>query len=163
MKKLYKSMLALGAAVTLSMSCALAACGDSHTEHVDADHDGICDECGETMTAQPETAEITDGRWTSVANGSTDQGVSLKLKEDGTFYYYSAWTQNIGTWKVDEGEYTYYKIDQGNTPTETDEDKTAYTGTQQLVLTAHDGATFKGVYADGRIWNMERETRQGIS
>lgn len=52
----------------------------------------------------------------------------------------------------------------GNAPdASAGDDTTAYEATEQLVLTAFDGASFKGVIAEGRIWNMERSTLQGTS
>ncbi len=117
-----------------------------------------------------EEIKITDGRWITAhheyneIDGKPDTvGAVLKLKEDNTYYYYSAWTYSIGTWKIEEGTFDYYKINQGEVADSEDEDQTKYTGTQQLVLTAYDGKTFEGVYAEGKIWNMARDTRQGIS
>ena len=50
----------------------------------------------------------------------------------------------MGNWEVVEGNYTYYKIEVGNAPdASAGDDTTAYEATEQLVLTAFDGASFK--------------------
>ena len=170
MKKSAKLLVSLTLTASLALSGILAACTDPEkpedpcTEHVDANGDGICDNCGETVsTPEPAEKQLYDGRWVTTATDPANEGATLKLKEDGSYYYYSAWTYSLGSWEVVEGEYTYYKIENGNTPGDTDTDKTAYTASEQLVLTSFDGVTFKGVIAEGRIWNMERNTLQGIS
>lgn len=170
MKKSAKLLVSLTLTASLALSGILAACTDPEkpddpcTEHVDANGDGICDNCGETVsTPEPAEKQLYDGRWVTTATDPANEGATLKLKEDGSYYYYSAWTYSLGSWEVVEGEYTYYKIENGNTPGDTDTDKNEYTATEQLVLTSFDGTTFKGVIAEGRIWNMERNTLQGIS
>ncbi len=170
MKKSAKLLISLTLTASLALSGILAACTDPEnpddpcTEHVDANGDGVCDNCGETIsTPAPEEMQLYDGRWVTVATDPANEGATLKLKEDGSYYYYSAWTYSLGSWEVVEGEYTYYKIENGDTPGDTDTDKNEYTASEQLVLTAFDGTTFKGVIAEGRIWNMERNTLQGIS
>ena len=170
MKKSAKLLVSLTLTASLALSGILAACTDPEkpddpcTEHVDANGDGVCDNCGETVsTPEPAEKQLYDGRWVTTATDPANEGATLKLKEDGSYYYYSAWTYSLGSWEVVEGEYTYYKIENGNTPGDTDTDKTAYTASEQLVLTSFDGLTFKGVIAEGRIWNMERNTLQGIS
>ena len=170
MKKSAKLLVSLTLTASLALSGILAACTDPEkpddpcTEHVDANGDGVCDNCGETVsTPEPAEKQLYDGRWVTTATDPANEGATLKLKEDGSYYYYSAWTYSLGSWEVVEGEYTYYKIENGNTPGDTDTDKTAYTASEQLVLTSFDGTTFKGVIAEGRIWNMERNTLQGIS
>lgn len=149
MRKLSKLLIAVVLALTLAFSGVLVACNDESEDDTT-------------------TAKITDGRWITTHHAYSElagkpdfSGAVLKLKEDNTFYYYSAWTQHIGTWKINEGDYTYYKIEQGQAPESADEDQTAYKGTQQLELTAHDGNTFTGVIADGKIWNMSREVNGG--
>ena len=170
MKKSAKLLVSLTLTASLALSGILAACTDPEkpedpcTEHVDANGDGVCDNCGETIsTPEPAEKQLYDGRWVTTATDPANEGATLKLKEDGSYYYYSAWTYSLGSWEVVEGEYTYYKIENGNTPGDTDTDKTAYTASEQLVLTSFDGLTFKGVIAEGRIWNMERNTLQGIA
>lgn len=170
MKKPIKLLVSLTLTASLALSGILAACTDPEkpedpcTEHVDANGDGVCDNCGETIsTPAPEEMQLYDGRWVTVATDPANEGATLKLKEDGSYYYYSAWTYSLGSWEVVEGEYTYYKIENGDTPGDTDTDKNEYTASEQLVLTSFDGTTFKGVIAEGRIWNMERNTLQGIS
>lgn len=170
MKKSAKLLVSLTLTASLALSGILAACTDPEmpddpcTEHVDANGDGVCDNCGETVsTPAPAEKQLYDGRWVTVATDPANEGATLKLKEDGSYYYYSAWTYSLGSWEVVEGEYTYYKIENGDTPGDTDTDKNEYTASEQLVLTSFDGTTFKGVIAEGRIWNMERNTLQGIS
>ena len=170
MKKSAKLLISLTLTASLALSGILAACTDPEmpddpcTEHVDANGDGVCDNCGETVsTPAPAEKQLYDGRWVTVATDPANEGATLKLKEDGSYYYYSAWTYSLGSWEVVEGEYTYYKIENGDTPGDTDTDKNEYTASEQLVLTSFDGTTFKGVIAEGRIWNMERNTLQGIS
>ena len=170
MKKSAKLLVSLTLTASLALSGILAACTDPEkpddpcTEHVDANGDGVCDNCGETVsTPEPAEKQLYDGRWVTTATDPANEGATLKLKEDGSYYYYSAWTYSLGSWEVVEGEFTYYKIENGNTPGDTDTDKTAYTASEQLVLTSFDGTTFKGVIAEGRIWNIERNTLQGIS
>lgn len=171
MKKSAKLLVSLTLTASLALSGILAACTDPEkpddpcTEHVDANGDGVCDNCGETVsTPEPAEKQLTDGRWITPANTPDGEGATLKLKEDGSYYYYSAWTYSMGNWEVVEGNYTYYKIEVGNAPdASAGDDTTAYEATEQLVLTAFDGASFKGVIAEGRIWNMERGTLQGIS
>ena len=143
MRKLSKLLIAVVLALTFALGGVLVACNDDPND--------------------PTTAKITDGRWVTAENDPASNGAVLKLKEDNTFYYYSAWTYHIGTWKINEGDYTYYKLEQGQTPEEPDDDQTAYKSTQQLELTAHDGDTFTGVIAEGRIWNMGRQTLSGVS
>lgn len=82
----------------LAMVCALslfafAACdneGGTHTQHVDADKDGKCDECGEDMPDATEETPVYTGLFTYAM---TRDGQNLKaylvLNEDGTFYYAS--------------------------------------------------------------------------
>lgn len=170
MKKSAKLLISLTLTASLALSGILAACTDPEnpddpcTEHVDANGDGVCDNCGETVsTPEPAEKQLYDGRWVTTATDPANAGATLKLKEDGSYYYYSAWTYSLGSWEVVEGEFTYYKIESGAEPGEDSEDKTAYTASEQLVLTAFDGLTFKGVIAEGRIWNMERNTLQGIA
>ena len=171
MKKSAKLLISLTLTASLALSGILAACTDPEkpddpcTEHVDANGDGVCDNCGETVsTPEPAEKQLFDGRWVTTATDPANEGATLKLKEDGSYYYYSAWTYSLGSWEVVEGEYTYYKIENGNTPdASAGDDTAAYEATEQLVLTAFDGLTFKGVIAEGRIWNMERNTLQGIS
>ena len=171
MKKSAKLLVSLTLTASLALSGILAACtdpekpGDPCTEHVDANGDGVCDNCGETVsTPEPAEKQLYDGRWITPANTPDGEGATLKLKEDGSYYYYSAWTYSMGNWEVVEGNYTYYKIEVGNAPdASAGDDTTAYEATEQLVLTAFDGASFKGVIAEGRIWNMERSTLQGTS
>lgn len=170
MKKSAKLLISLTLTASLALSGILAACTDPEmpddpcTEHVDANGDGVCDNCGETVsTPEPAEKQLYDGRWVTVATDPANEGATLKLKEDGSYYYYSAWTYSLGSWEVVEGEYPYYKIENGDTPGDTDTDKNEYTASEQLVLTSFDGTTFKGVIAEGRIWNMERNTLQGIS
>lgn len=170
MKKSAKLLVSLTLTASLALSGILAACTDPEmpddpcTEHVDANGDGVCDNCGETVsTPAPAEKQLYDGRWVTVATDPANEGATLKLKEDGSYYYYSAWTYSLGSWEVVEGEYTYYKIENGDTPGDTDTDKNEYTASEQLVFTSFDGTTFKGVIAEGRIWNMERNTLQGIS
>lgn len=171
MKKSAKLLVSLTLTASLALSGILAACTDPEmpddpcTEHVDANGDGVCDNCGETVsTPEPAEKQLTDGRWITPANTPDGEGATLKLKEDGSYYYYSAWTYSMGNWEVVEGNYTYYKIEVGNAPdASAGDDTTAYEATEQLVLTAFDGASFKGVIAEGRIWNMERSTLQGTS
>ena len=171
MKKSAKLLVSLTLTASLALSGILAACTDPEkpddpcTEHVDANGDGVCDNCGETIsTPEPAEKQLYDGRWVTTATDPANEGATLKLKEDGSYYYYSAWTYSLGSWEVVEGEYTYYKIENGNTPdASAGNDTTAYTASEQLVLTSFDGTTFKGVIAEGRIWNMERNTLQGIS
>lgn len=171
MKKSAKLLISLTLTASLALSGILAACTDPEnpddpcTEHVDANGDGVCDNCGETVsTPEPAEKQLYDGRWITPANTPDGEGATLKLKEDGSYYYYSAWTYSMGNWEVVEGNYTYYKIEVGNAPdASAGDDTTAYEATEQLVLTAFDGASFKGVIAEGRIWNMERSTLQGTS
>lgn len=170
MKKSAKLLVSLTLTASLALSGILAACTDPEnpedpcTEHVDANNDGVCDNCGETVsTPEPAEKQLYDGRWVTTATDPANEGATLKLKEDGSYYYYSAWTYSLGSWEVVEGEYTYYKIENGSTPADTDTDKNEYTASEQLVLTSFDGLTFKGVIAEGRIWNMERNTLQGTS
>lgn len=168
MKKSAKLLVSLTLTASLALSGILAACTDPEkpcTEHVDANGDGVCDNCGETVsTPEPAEKQLYDGRWITPANTPDGEGATLKLKEDGSYYYYSAWTYSMGNWEVVEGNYTYYKIEAGSTPdASAGDDTAAYEATEQLVLTAFDGASFKGVIAEGRIWNMERSTLQGIS
>lgn len=171
MKKSAKLLVSLTLTASLALSGILAACTDPDgpkepcTEHVDANSDGVCDNCGETIsTPEPAEKQLYDGRWITPANTPDGEGATLKLKEDGSYYYYSAWTYSMGNWEVVEGNYTYYKIEVGNAPdASAGDDTTAYEATEQLVLTAFDGASFKGVIAEGRIWNMERSTLQGTS
>ena len=171
MKKSAKLLVSLTLTASLALSGILAACTDPEnpddpcTEHVDANGDGVCDNCGETVsTPEPAEKQLYDGRWITPANTPDGEGATLKLKEDGSYYYYSAWTYSMGNWEVVEGNYTYYKIEVGNAPdASAGDDTTAYEATEQLVLTAFDGASFKGVIAEGRIWNMERSTLQGTS
>ena len=171
MKKSAKLLVSLTLTASLALSGILAACTDPEkpddpcTEHVDANGDGVCDNCGETVsTPEPAEKQLYDGRWVTTETDPSTTGATLKLKEDGSYYYYSAWTYSLGSWEVVEGEYTYYKIESGNTPdASAGNDTTAYTASEQLVLTSFDGLTFKGVIAEGRIWNMERNTLQGIS
>ncbi len=171
MKKSAKLLISLTLTASLALSGILAACTDPEqpddpcTEHVDANGDGVCDNCGETVsTPEPAEKQLYDGRWVTVDTDPANEGATLKLKEDGSYYYYSAWTYSLGSWEVVEGEFTYYKIENGNTPdASAGHDTTAYTASEQLVLTSFDGLTFKGVIAEGRIWNMERSTLQGIS
>ena len=170
MKKSAKLLVSLTLTASLALSGILAACTDPEkpddpcTEHVDANGDGVCDNCGETVsTPEPAEKQLYDGRWVTTETDPANEGATLKLKEDGSYYYYSAWTYSLGSWEVVEGEFTYYKIESGAEPGEDSEDKTAYTASEQLVLTSFDGLTFKGVIAEGRIWNMERNTLQGIN
>ena len=171
MKKSAKLLVSLTLTASLALSGILAACTDPEnpddpcTEHVDANGYGVCDNCGETVsTPEPAEKQLYDGRWITPANTPDGEGATLKLKEDGSYYYYSAWTYSMGNWEVVEGNYTYYKIEVGNAPdASAGDDTTAYEATEQLVLTAFDGASFKGVIAEGRIWNMERSTLQGTS
>lgn len=171
MKKSAKLLVSLTLTASLALSGILAACTDPEepddpcTEHVDANGDGVCDNCGETVsTPEPAEKQLYDGRWITPANTPDGEGATLKLKEDGSYYYYSAWTYSMGNWEVVEGNYTYYMIEVGNAPdASAGDDTTAYEATEQLVLTAFDGASFKGVIAEGRIWNMERSTLQGTS
>ena len=171
MKKSAKLLVSLTLTASLALSGILAACTDPEkpddpcTEHVDANGDGVCDNCGETVsTPEPAEKQLYDGRWVTTETDPANEGATLKLKEDGSYYYYSAWTYSLGSWEVVEGEFTYYKIESGNTPdASAGNDTTAYTASEQLVLTSFDGVTFKGVIAEGRIWNMERNTLQGIN
>lgn len=171
MKKSAKLLISLTLTASLALSGILAACTDPEkpddpcTEHVDANGDGVCDNCGETVsTPEPAEKQLYDGRWVTTETDPANEGATLKLKEDGSYYYYSAWTYSMGNWEVVEGNYTYYKIEAGNAPdASAGHDTTAYEATEQLVLTAFDGASFKGVIAEGRIWNMERNTLQGIN
>ncbi len=171
MKKSAKLLISLTLTASLALSGILAACTDPEkpddpcTEHVDANGDGVCDNCGETVsTPEPAEKQLYDGRWVTTETDPANEGATLKLKEDGSYYYYSAWTYSLGSWEVVEGEFTYYKIESGNTPdASAGNDTTAYTASEQLVLTSFDGVTFKGVIAEGRIWNMERNTLQGIN
>lgn len=171
MKKSAKLLISLTLTASLALSGILAACTDPEkpddpcTEHVDANGDGVCDNCGETVsTPEPAEKQLYDGRWVTTETDPANEGATLKLKEDGSYYYYSAWTYSLGSWEVVEGEFTYYKIESGNTPdASAGNDTTAYTASEQLVLTSFDGVTFKGVIAEGRIWNMERNTLQGIA
>ena len=171
MKKSAKLLVSLTLTASLALSGILAACTDPEkpddpcTEHVDANGDGVCDNCGETVsTPEPAEKQLYDGRWVTTETDPSTTGATLKLKEDGSYYYYSAWTYSLGSWEVVEGEFTYYKIESGNTPdASAGNDTTAYTASEQLVLTSFDGVTFKGVIAEGRIWNMERNTLQGIN
>ena len=175
MKKIFKTVSALVALTAcLTFTFGLAACTDpeepEHTTHVDENTDGVCDVCGEEMeTEEPTEAAITDGRWETVENtpDRDNAGAHFKLKEDGTFYMYSAWVDTMGTWELLDEEKTYYEINQGD-PYAADmadeieglEEKTA---AQTLVLTAYDGAVYEGAYADDHVWNMQRPTLQGIS
>lgn len=171
MKKSAKLLVSLTLTASLALSGILAACTDPEkpddpcTEHVDANGDGVCDNCGETVsTPEPAEKQLYDGRWVTVENDPANEGATLKLKEDGSYYYYSAWTYSLGSWEVVEGEFPYYKIESGNAPdASAGHDTTAYTASEQLVLTSFDGLTFKGAIAEGRIWNMERNTLQGIA
>ncbi len=175
MKKWIKTMAALTAAVCLTFTFALAGCKDpeepeEHTTHIDENGDGLCDVCGEEMgTTEPVEVKITDGRWETISTGPDrdDSGGHLKLKEDGTFYMYSAWVDTMGSWELVDEEKKYYEINMGDPYGETPPEEIAgleeKTAPQTLVLTAYDGATYVGAYADGRIWNMQRPTLQGIS
>ena len=122
MKKSAKLLVSLTLTASLALSGILAACTDPEkpedpcTEHVDANGDGVCDNCGETVsTPEPAEKQLYDGRWVTTATDPANEGATLKLKEDGSYYYYSAWTYSLGSWEVVEGEYTYYKIENGNT------------------------------------------------
>ena len=113
MKKSAKLLVSLTLTASLALSGILAACTDPETpddpctEHVDANGDGVCDNCGETVsTPEPAEKQLYDGRWVTVATDPANEGATLKLKEDGSYYYYSAWTYSLGSWEVVEGEYT---------------------------------------------------------
>ena len=95
--------------------------------------------------------EITDGRWSWDGEGFS---VSLKLKEDGTFYMsvFMEGNETAGTWEIKDQEKQYYKIVEGSTPAEGD-DQTEYTAPQTLVLTAYDGTVYEAAYADNTFWN----------
>ena len=63
MKKSAKLLVSLTLTASLALSGILAACTDPEkpedpcTEHVDANGDGVCDNCGETIsTPEPATA-----------------------------------------------------------------------------------------------------------
>lgn len=66
MAKLWKKIIAVSLAAMMSIPMAvLAACKDDsdHTEHVDANNDGICDVCGEnigTVNPGPDDPEVKD-------------------------------------------------------------------------------------------------------
>ena len=160
MKDMKNKLIALVLAGSMVLTFGLTACtdpeGPEHTEHIDEDGNGVCDVCGEemgTVTPEPGEVEITDGRWAYDAGDGMP--VSLKLKEDGSFYLIPFFAENsvAGTWELVEREKTYYKIDVGSTPSETDEDKTQYTAAETLVLTEYDGTVYEAAYADNVIWN----------
>lgn len=95
--------------------------------------------------------EITDGRWSWDGEGFS---VSLKLKEDGTFYMsvFMEGNETAGTWEIKDQEKQYYKIVEGSVPAEGD-DQTEYTAPQTLILTAYNGTVYEAAYADNTFWN----------
>ena len=60
--------------------------------------------------------------------------------------------ETAGTWEIKDQEKQYYKIVEGSTPAEGD-DQTEYTAPQTLVLTAYDGTVYEAAYADNTFWN----------
>ena len=65
MKKTFRWLLCVLMAVTMAGTAAMAACAEdnkppAHTEHVDADGDGKCDECGKDMGKTPEDPNDPD-------------------------------------------------------------------------------------------------------
>lgn len=136
------------------ISVGLVGCTEEHTQHIDENNDGVCDICGEEMgSAQPGEVKMTDGRW--YYDAGDGMPVSLKLKEDGSFYLIPFFAENslAGTWELVEREKSYYKIDEGTAPGEEDEDKTQYTASQTLVLTEYNGTVHEAAYADNVFWN----------
>lgn len=131
MKKLSKFLLVIVLALGLACMGILAACNDDTTK-------------GGSET------KITDGRWHWAAENFE---VSLKLKEDGTFYMsvFMAGNETAGTWELKDQQKTYYKIEQGATPAEGD-DQTQYTAEQTLVLTSYSGTVYEAAYADDTLW-----------
>lgn len=95
--------------------------------------------------------EITDGRWSWEGQGFS---VSLKLKEDDTFYMsvFMEGNETAGTWEIKDQEKKYYKIVEGSVPAEGD-DQTEYTAPQTLILTAYNGTVYEAAYADNTFWN----------
>ena len=132
MKKLSKFLLVVVLALGLAFTGLLVACNDNSEENNGTE------------------TKITDGRWHWAAENFE---VSLKLKEDGTFYMsvFMAGNDTAGTWELKDQQKTYYKIEQGSTPAEGD-DQTQYTAEQTLVLTSYSGTVYEAAYADDTLW-----------
>ena len=60
--------------------------------------------------------------------------------------------ETAGTWEIKDQEKQYYKIVEGSTPAEGD-DQTEYTAPQTLILTAYNGTVYEAAYADNTFWN----------
>ena len=113
MKKKLIAILALCSC--LALGGALTACTDkpeeqTHTQHVDANGDGVCDECGADMggsTVEPEEYELTDGVFNWTYQGREQL---IKFYEDGTFYAKDmSGGAKKGTYKVGSGETLEYE------------------------------------------------------
>lgn len=151
-----KTILALLLAGTLTLgTAALAACNGSedppettHTQHVDADSDGKCDECGEAMqpeTPEPEELALTDGIYIcdpiDMGSGRGNAYNYIRFHEDGIFYYAQMANsstpggglgQEAGYYEVVEEELTFED--------KTDESQTVErTAGSYIVLTNFDG------------------------
>ena len=153
-----KKMFVFALASGMALSVVLTGCTEepAHTEHIDEDGNGVCDICDEKMpSVEPEEAEITDGRW----ENQTGE-VFFKLKENGTFYMSGMFAYNAGTYELVNEETTYYKIEEGSVPAE-DDDQTAYTASQKLVMTAYDGTQYTAAYAEDTFWNCTIPTLAG--
>ncbi len=105
MKKKLIAILALCSCIALSGGL-LAGCTDTpddpeHTQHVDADGDGKCDECGADMGGG-ETTEVkmTDGVYSRQMDSSHE--ALIKLYEDGTAYLAGFTVSYKGWYEVKE-------------------------------------------------------------
>lgn len=116
MKKKLLAMLALSAVLAMSAGL-LAACNDPKdpddpdipcTEHVDANNDGKCDNCGEDMGGEPvtppEETKITDGVFSNQMDSSHE--ALIKLYEDGTAYLSGFTVSYKGWYEVKEESIT---------------------------------------------------------
>lgn len=106
MKKKLLAILALCGCVAISVGM-LAGCTDpgqqdeTCTQHVDADHDGKCDVCGEDMGGGSVTeVKMTDGVYSNVMDASHE--ALIKLYEDGTAYLAGFTVSYKGWYEVKE-------------------------------------------------------------
>lgn len=147
-----KMLLAVLLASTLTFGTfALAACNGNeedppettHTQHVDANDDGVCDECGEPMqgeTTEPEELTLTDGIYISDIIGGNRGYNYVRFHENGVFYY--AFMANAETPGGGQAQAGYYEVVEEELTFEdkTDESQTVErTADSYIVLTNFDG------------------------
>lgn len=122
----------------------------THNEHVDANNDGKCDECGTDMGGEPVTPgelTLTDGIYISdpidMGSGRGNAYNYVRFHDDGIFYYAQMANsstpggglgQHAGYYEVVEEEYTFTD-ETGETPVERVADS-------YILFTNFDGTDF---------------------